>query len=96
MTRSPAVEHAIHHWVETLAHVSNNITHCAVTLDVPHRHHQRGRKFAVRIEIAVPGRRIAVSRTHDAGHETAQVALADAFRAARRQLLDFNHMKEAA
>lgn len=92
MSRSPAVEHAIHHGVETLAHVSNAITHCAVTLDLPHRHHQRGRKFHVRIELAVPGRRIAVSRERG----TAQVALADAFRVARRQLLDFNAMKEAA
>lgn len=92
MSRSPAVEHAIHDSVAALAQLSNRITHCAVTLDVPHRHQQRGRAFQVRIELAVPGRRIAVSRDH----ETAEVALADAFRVARRRLLDFIHVKEAA
>ena len=97
MTPSPAVEEAIHRWVDHLAQVSNRITRCDVILEVPHRHHQRGRTFHARIELAVPGRIIVAARDpgHPA-HENAFVAVADAFRAAKRQLLDFIRIKEAA
>jgi hypothetical protein len=45
----------------------------------------------------VPGREIAVSRDpeRDPGHENIYVAIADAFRAARRQLQDHVHIQRA-
>jgi hypothetical protein len=37
------------------------ILSCRVVIDRPHRHHQEGNRFRVRIDIAVPGGEIAVS-----------------------------------
>ena len=86
LTPSPAIETAIHAWVERLAHVHDRIQHCHVWLTLPHGHHRHGPRFQVRLTVAIPGRDIAI--THDAGHEDAYLALADAFVAARRQLVD--------
>jgi ribosome-associated translation inhibitor RaiA len=90
MTPSPTVEAAIHRWVERLDLVFDRIEHCAVVIEVPHQHHQRGRMFRVRVDLAVPDRTITVSRDPglDHAHEDVYVAITDAFRAARRQLVD--------
>jgi ribosomal subunit interface protein len=61
------------------------ISSCHVTVEESSKHHHQGRQFAVRIDLRVPGREIAVTREH---HEDVFVALRDAFDAAKRQLED--------
>ena len=61
---------------------------CRVVVEVPHKHHQQGRRFNVRIDIGVPGSEIVVNRDQA---EDVFVALRDAFDAAKRQLEDYAH-----
>ena len=61
------------------------ITRCHVRVEESGKHQHQGRRFAVHIDLRVPGREIAVTREH---HEDVFVALRDAFDAARRQLED--------
>ncbi len=39
-----------------------NIMSCRVVVDRPHRHHESGNRFGVRIDLTVPGEEIAVTR----------------------------------
>ena len=66
------------------------IVSCRVLIEAPHRHHQQGRLYRVRIEIGVPGEHIVVGRSpdEDSAHADPHVAVRDAFRAAKRQLED--------
>lgn len=50
------------------------------------RHKRLGKQFTARIDLTVPGGEIAVTREHD---EDVQVALRNAFDAARRKLEDY-------
>jgi ribosome-associated translation inhibitor RaiA len=88
MTPSAPVEGAIRQWVERLEHTYDRIQSCSVVVAQPHQSQRRGNVFDVRIDLKVPGREIAVSREPARGtdHENAYVAVADAFRAVRRQL----------
>ena len=95
MAPSPFVEAAVHRWANRLDRVFDRIDRCDVVVEVPHRHHQQGRLFHVRIELKVPHQTLVVS--HDCGidhaHENVYVAIAAAFRAARRQLQDHVQMR---
>lgn len=84
MPTSPALQAAIERWTARLAQVSQRIIGCHVAVEKPHRHHTHGSAFLIHIDLAVPGGHIAVSNKPD---ENPYVALADAFRAARRQLI---------
>lgn len=90
MDPSPAVEASIKDWAARLDHSFDRIERCAVVIEIPHRHQRQGNTFHVRIELTVPNQVIAVSRDPglDHKHEDVHVAIADAFRAARRQLQD--------
>lgn len=59
---------------------------CRVVVEVPHKHKHQGRRFNVRLELAVPGGQVAVNREADGD---VYVALRDAFDAARRQIEDY-------
>jgi ribosomal subunit interface protein len=83
--KSDAVEAAVHRWVARLELVYDRILRVEVRLDQPHRSHRQGREFEVHIHIEIPGVDIM---TRHARHEDVYVAIADAFRASRRQLLD--------
>lgn len=84
MTPSPALQAAAERWAERLGYVHDRIVGCHVTIEKPHRHHLHGSAFQITIVLAVPGAQIAVSNQT---HEDPYVALANAFRAARRQLV---------
>lgn len=90
MEPSPAVVDAINEWAARLEHSFERIERCAVIIEIPHRHQRQGNTFHVRIELTVPHQVITVSRDPglDDKHEDVYVAIADAFRAARRQLQD--------
>jgi cold shock CspA family protein/ribosome-associated translation inhibitor RaiA len=91
MGSSFAIEERIRKEAEKLERYHDRITACRVVIEAPHRRHEKGNLFNVRIELTVPGRpQIVVSRSpadHQA-HEEPYVALRDAFDAARRRLQD--------
>lgn len=91
MEKSEAVEARIHEWIGKLERVFDRIMRVEVTVQTPHRHHQKGRQFHVRVRVGVPGQDIVTS--HDPGpdetHEDVYVAIRDAFHATRRQLEDY-------
>ena len=85
VAQSDALHNAIREKAEKLNRYYDHIMSCRVVLELDARHKHQGRQFHVRIDLKVPGGEIAVTRTHD---EDVQVALRDAFDAARRQLED--------
>jgi hypothetical protein len=95
MLPSPFVEAAVRRWADRLEQVYGRVHRCAVMIEQPHHHHRRGNPFHVRIELSVPGRELVVAhdpaRTRE--HVNAYAALADAFRAARRQLADYARVR---
>lgn len=62
MEPSEAVDRRIRSEAEKLEKYFDHITSCRVVIEVPHRHHARGRHFHLRIELGVPGREIIVTR----------------------------------
>lgn len=85
---SEALETHIRAKAEKLDEFFNHIISCRVVVDMPHKRHQQGKQFNVRIDIGVAGGEIAVNRDHA---EDVYVALRDAFDAAKRQLRDYAH-----
>lgn len=85
MTPSAAVEVAIERWAARLQHHYGRIQGCTVIVEQPHHHHRKGNHFRVQVDVTVPRLEIASS---DAEHENAYAAIAEAFRAARRQIQD--------
>ncbi len=67
----------------------DRITSCHVFVEAPHRHHRKGNRYSVRIEVRVPGTELAVNnRPGDVNaHEDIHVAIRDAFNAMQRQLV---------
>lgn len=90
MDPSPAIEQHVRDKSAKLERFFDRITGCHVTIEAPHRHQHKGRLYEVRIDLTVPGREIAVTQSGqmDHRHEDVRVAVADAFRAAARQLED--------
>jgi ribosomal subunit interface protein len=83
---SDALETHIRDKADKLDEFFDHIMSCRVVVEVPHKHHQQGKQFTVRIDIGVPGSEIVVNRDHA---EDVYVALRDAFDAAKRQLEDY-------
>lgn len=88
--RSTAVEDATRERAAKLEQLAPNITSCRVTVEAPHRNHQQGNLYTVRIDLRYPGGETLASRApgENHAHEDVYVALRDAFKAARRQLRD--------
>lgn len=82
---SEAVETSVQRWVARLEHLYDRIMSCQVTISQPHKRHRHGAEFCVNVVLDIPGGEIAASHVR---HEDIYVAVADAFRAARRQLTD--------
>ena len=88
---SPALDDEVRRRVDELGHTFDRSVSCRVLIDAPHRHHQQGRRYRVRVDLAVPGRTIVAARSpeEDASHEDVRVAVRDAFDAVERRLADF-------
>lgn len=86
MPPSSALEATIQEWVGKLEHLCP-LHRCTVVIEQPHKHGSvQSRSFQVHLTITVSGREIAVTRP---AHHNAYFAVADTFRAGRRQLVDF-------
>jgi len=93
--RSPAVEAAVRERVAKLEQFVDNLTSCRVTVEAPHKNHQQGNLYTVRVDLRFPGGEAVANRSPSAhhAHEDVYVALRDAFKAARRQLQDRQRIK---
>lgn len=85
LDHSEVIETQIHQHVAALEKFYPNITSCRVAVELPHRHKHQGKLFNVRIHLRVPHGEVIVNRDQ---HEDIQVALREAFDAARRQFED--------
>ena len=86
LKQSDALYNAIREKAARLERYHDRITSCRVVVELAGRHKRHGRQFTVRIDLKVPGSEIAITREHD---EELQIALRDAFDAARRKLEDY-------
>lgn len=96
MDSSAALEARIRQLVEKLQRFSNQIIKCQVVVEAPHhQHHEQGALFDFQVDICVPGKEIIIGHTHsrNPAHTNAYVALRDAFRAARRQLQEYERIR---
>jgi ribosome-associated translation inhibitor RaiA len=88
MDSSPAASAAIREWVDRLERCYDRIERCEVIVEKPHRSQRHGNPFEVHVHLAVPEHAIDISRGGDPAHADVYLAINDAFRAARRRLLD--------
>jgi cold shock CspA family protein/ribosome-associated translation inhibitor RaiA len=98
LDRSSEIEDAIHERAARLDEFADRIMSCRVVVDVPHKHHQNGNLYQVRIDITLPGGEIAVNREsgRHKPHEDIHVAIRDAFAAAVREVEDYVRVQRAA
>jgi len=89
---SDALYNSIKEKAEKLDRYYAHIMSCRVVLELAGRHKRHGKQFSVRIDLKVPGEEIVITHEHD---EDVQVALRDAFDAARRRLEDFGRQQRA-
>ena len=86
---SEAVRAAIGHEVERLEKYQHRITGCRVAVVAPSTKHRHGAVYRINIWVTIPPHEnIVVSRqpSDDRGHVYVEVAIKDAFAAARRQI----------
>jgi ribosomal subunit interface protein len=90
MAPSPSIETRVREQAERLEKFNGRITSCRVVVEAPHRHHQKGNQFHVKVDVIVPGGEIVATRepTQDQSHADCYIAIRDAFEAAVRQLED--------
>jgi ribosome-associated translation inhibitor RaiA len=88
---SPSARDAILKEIERLETHNQRITGCRVAVIAPSHKHRHGTGFQVHIWLTIPSYENIVvnnSASDDARHEHAEVAIKDAFAAARRQVDD--------
>ncbi len=68
----------------------DEIGSCEVVVETPHRRHNKGKHFHVRIRLTIPGMELVADRDPDAhdAYTDIRVALRDAFESVKRQLLE--------
>ena len=82
---SDTLLNSIREKADKLERYYDRVVSCRVVLELAGRHKRAGRQFTVRIDLKVPGDEIVVTHQHD---EDLQIALREAFDAARRRLED--------
>jgi ribosome-associated translation inhibitor RaiA len=86
-----AIEEGVRLRAAKLDEFAEHIMGCRVVIEVPHRHHQHGNLYQVRIDLTVPGEEIVVNREPPAHtqYRDVTVAIRNAFDSAQRQLEDY-------
>ena len=69
---SEAIEEWIRAEVSKLDTFYSRVMGCRVAIEIPHRHHKKGRPFHIRIDLTVPGEEIVVNREPSLSHRTRQ------------------------
>lgn len=70
----------------------DGIIGCRVMVEVPHKRHETGNLYHVRIDVTVPGQELVVSRDppKKQKREEIETAIVDAFAAMRRQVEEYS------
>lgn len=91
MDPSEFIEARVREKVDKLEKRFPRLVSCRVAVELPHRRHQKGNLYHVRIDMSVPGKELVVSRApgDDMRHRDVYVAIEDAFQIADRQLSEF-------
>jgi ribosome-associated translation inhibitor RaiA len=97
MRHSDQVVRTIEDHVAHLETFYDRITACRVVVDMPHKHHESGNLYQVRIDLTVPGREIVVNResSQQTQFKDLDAALGHAFDVAARQLEEFARQRHA-
>ena len=95
MVHSEAVAAHVRRRATKLDTFCGRITACHVVVEAPHRHHQHGNPFRVRIDIAVPGAELISDRcpAGNVNHQDMHAAVDDAFDDAERILAEYAKKK---
>lgn len=86
------LKEAIHKEIDKLDDHFGRVVGCRVMVELPHRRHEEGNPYHVRIELSVPGRNLVVNRStksRERERETQMTAVDDAFSAMTRRLEDY-------
>lgn len=88
MESSEALSERIREAAEKLEKFDDRIIACKVTVEQPHRHHQHGNPFHIRIQVSVPGAEIVVDHGQrtETTNENAYAAVNEAFETMKRRL----------
>jgi ribosome-associated translation inhibitor RaiA len=87
---SAAVQAEVERCLQELEAICSQLVSCRVSIELPHRHQQHGRRFRVGVDVGLPGRHlVGRSSDEDASQEDVHLALRDAFSAVRRQLAEY-------
>lgn len=86
IAHSDALHQSITDKATKLERYYDRITSCRVVVELGARHQRQGKQFSVHIDLKVPGDEVVITREHD---EDVNIALRDAFQAARRRLEDY-------
>ena len=94
MSSSDAIEARVRERVEKLNRFYDRLVSCRVSIEAPHKQHQKGNIYEVRIDMSVPGDELVVSqgphRPQEKYHDPdLYTILNEAFDVAERQLKDF-------
>lgn len=97
MRHSDGIARSIEQYVAHLETFCDRIISCSVVVDVPHRHHETGNLYQVRIDLNVPGREIVVNRetSQQTQYKDLDTALGHAFDVAARRLEEFARQRRA-
>lgn len=91
MDHSDAVDTHVRRRAEKLDTFFDRITACHVVVEAPHRHHTHGKRYHVRVDVAVPGHDLIVNRnpSENPRHEDMHAAVDDAFDDAERMVSEY-------
>ncbi|MFN7086986.1 MAG: HPF/RaiA family ribosome-associated protein [Burkholderiales bacterium] len=96
--RSEAIEAKVRERAQQLDRFYDRIMSCRVAVEALHKHHRRGNRYHVRIDVTVPGGELVANREPDEhhGYTDVYVAIRDAFDAICRQLEDYARRQSRA
>lgn len=85
---SEFIETRVREKVAKLERFYDRIIGVRVVVAAPHRSHEHGNTFNIRIDLNIPGKELVINRQPESNHayEDVYVAIRDAFDAAERQL----------
>lgn len=91
MDRSEVIAAAIASRIARLSRLAPDLLRCAVVVERPHRQHRHGNLYQVTIHLTLPRGKVVVGTEadRDHAHEDVMVAVVDAFRAARRAVVEW-------
>jgi ribosome-associated translation inhibitor RaiA len=85
LAHSAPLERLIRRQAQKLERFHSRLLSARVVVEVAGRHQHQGKQFVVGLDLKVPGAEIVIDRQH---HEDPEVAVRNAFDAARRRLED--------